>query len=59
MIKFFDIVRHATHHKYADVTKTTNEYFKRQITKLKKIIRKLKKVTRKTKDMIVKIIEQR
>ena len=52
MIKFFDMIKHATRHECASVTKTIKKYFKRQITKLKEIIRKLKKVIEKTKNMM-------
>ena len=52
MTKFFDLIKHATHHECASVTKTINECFERQVTRLKKIIRKLKKMIEKTKDTI-------
>ena len=52
MTKFFNMMKHATRHDCANMTKTTNEYFENQITKLKKMIRKLKKVIEKTKDTI-------
>ena len=52
MIKFFNIMKHATRHECANVTKITNKYFERQIIKLKKIIKKLKRVTKKTKNTI-------
>ena len=44
------MIKHALHHECANVTKTINKYFERQITKLKKIIKKLKKMIEKTKD---------
>ena len=50
MIKFFNLMRHATRYECADVTKTTSECFEKQITRLKKMIRKLKRVIEKTKD---------
>ena len=49
---FFDLIRHATRYKCARKIKTINEYFEKQMTRLKKIIRKLKKVIEKTKDTI-------
>ena len=52
IIKFFDMMKLATRHKYTNVTKTTNEYFERQITKLKEMIKKLKRMTKKTKNTI-------
>ena len=45
--KFFDMIRHATRYDCANVTKTANECFEYQITRLKKIIKKLKKNDRK------------
>ena len=45
-------MKHATRHECASVTKTINECFEKQMTKLKKVIRKLKKVIEKTKDTI-------
>ena len=50
--KFFDIMRHVTRHECANVTKTMNKCFERQIMKLKKIIKKLKKMIEKMKDII-------
>ena len=29
IIKFFDIIKHATNYEYASMTKTTNEYFEK------------------------------
>ena len=52
MIKFFDMMRHATRHDCVNVTKTASECFENQITKLKKMIRKLKRVIKKTKNTI-------
>ena len=52
MTKFFDMMKHATRHDCANMTKTVNECFKNQITKLKKIIGKLKRIIEKTKDTI-------
>ena len=52
MTKFFDLMKHATRHECANVTKTVNECFEKQMTRLKKMIKKLKKVTEKTKDTI-------
>ena len=52
MIKFFDMKKHAIHHKCASVTKAINEYFEKQIIKLKEMIRKLKRMIEKTKDTI-------
>ena len=52
MTKFFNLMKHATRHKCAGVTKTINECFERQVTRLKKMIRKLKKMIEKTKDTI-------
>ena len=40
IIKFFDLMKHATRHECASVTKTINEYFEKQMTRLKKIIKK-------------------
>ena len=54
MTKFFDLIRHATRHECADVTKSANECFKKQITRLKKMIRKLKRMVEKTKDTMKK-----
>ena len=56
MTKFFDMIKHATRHECASVTKTMNKYFKKQIMRLKKMIKKLKKMTEKTKDTIEKNI---
>ena len=56
IIKFFDIIRHATRHECVDVTMITNKYVEKQIIKLKKMIRKLKKIIEKTKNMIEKNI---
>ena len=50
MIKFFDRVKHATRYECANETKTTNEYFEKQIVRLKKVIKKLKKMIEKTKN---------
>ena len=50
--KFFDLIKYVTRHECASVTKTINEYFKKQMTRLKKMIRKLKRVIEKTKDTI-------
>ena len=50
MTKFFDMMKYATRHECASVTKTMNKCFEKQITRLKKIIKKLKKVTEKTKN---------
>ena len=50
MIKFFDLMKHATRHECADVTKTTSECFEKQVTRLKKMIRKLKRMIEKTKN---------
>ena len=52
MIRFFDMMKHATRQDCANVTKTTNECFKNQITRLKKMIKKLKRMIEKTKDTI-------
>ena len=52
MTKFFNMIKHATHHKYVDVTITANECFERQVIKLKKMIKKLKRMIEKTKDTI-------
>ena len=52
MTKFFDMMKHATRHECANVMKTMNECFERQIMKLKKMIKKLKKMIEKTKDTI-------
>ena len=52
IIKFFNMMKHATRYKCANVTKTTNEFFEKQITRLKKMIRKLKRMVEKTKDTI-------
>ena len=46
------MIKHATRHEYASMTKTASECFEKQITKLKKIIRKLKRVIEKIKDTI-------
>ena len=46
------MIKYATRHDCASVTKITNECFKNSITKLKKMIRKLKKVIEKTKNII-------
>ena len=54
MTKFFDMMKHATQHECANVTKIMNECFEKQIMRLKKIIKKLKKVIEKTKDTIKK-----
>ena len=56
MTKFFNIMRHATRYECANVTKTMNECFEKQIMKLKKMIKKLKKVIEKTKNTIKKNI---
>ena len=56
MTKFFNIIRFATRHECANVTKTTSECFEKQITKLKKMIKKLKRITEKIKDTIEKNI---
>ena len=52
MTKFFNIMKHATRYECLNVTKTTNEYFEKQHTRLKKVIRKLKKIFEKTKNTI-------
>ena len=52
MTKIFNIMKDATRHKYASETKEINDYFEKQITRLKKIIKKLKRVIEKTKDTI-------
>ena len=52
MTKFFDMMKHMTGHDCAKMTKTTNECFKNQIMKLKKMIRKLKRMIEKTKNTI-------
>ena len=52
MTKFFDLIKHATRHECVNVTKTVNECFEKQMTKLKKIIKKLKRVIEKTKNTI-------
>ena len=52
MTKFFNMIKHATRHDCANVTKTANKDFESQITKLKKMIRKLKRMIEKTKDTI-------
>ena len=49
------MIKHAIHYKCANVIKTMNKYFEKQIIKLKKMIRKLKKMTEKIKDTIEKI----
>ena len=54
MTKFFDLMRHATHYECASVTKTINECFKKQMTRLKKMIKKLKRMIEKTKNTIEK-----
>ena len=46
------MIKHATRHDYAHVTKIINKCIESQITKLKKIIRKLKRIIEKTKDII-------
>ena len=56
MIKFFDLMKHATRHECASVTKTINECFEKQVIRLKKMIRKLKRMIEKTKDTIKKNI---
>ena len=53
------MIRHATRHECASVTKTTNEYFEKQIMKLKKMIKKLKRMIEKTKITIKKVFEQK
>ena len=50
MIKFFDRMRSTTRYECANETKTTNEYFEKQITRLKEVIKKLKKMIKKTKN---------
>ena len=52
MIKFFNMIKHATRYKCVDVTITMNECIEKQIIKLKKIIKKLKRIIEKTKDII-------
>ena len=52
MTKFFDMMKDATRHECVNETKKTNDYFEKQITKLKKMIKKLKKMIEKMKDMI-------
>ena len=52
MTKFFNMIKHATRHNCANVTKIMNEYLENQITRLKKMIRKLKKMIEKTKNTI-------
>ena len=56
MTKFFNIIKHATRHKCASVTKIMNEYFEKQIMRLKKMIKKLKRIIEKTKNTIEKNI---
>ena len=50
------MIKHVTRHKCANVTKTINKYFEKQIMKLKKMIKKLKKMIEKTKNSIEKNI---
>ena len=52
MIKFFNLIKYATHQECTNVTKTINKYFEKQITKLKKIIKKLKRMIERTKNTI-------
>ena len=52
MTRFFDMMKHATRHDCASVTKTINECFESQVTRLKEMIKKLKKMIEKTKDTI-------
>ena len=52
IINFFDKIKYATRHECSDATKTTKEYFEKQMTKLKKIIKKLKRIVEKAKDTI-------
>ena len=52
MTKFFDMMKHATRYDCASVTKTANECFESQVTRLKKMIRKLKRMVKKTKNTI-------
>ena len=52
MIKFFNLMKHATRYKCASEMKIINEYFEKKITKLKKMIKKLKRIIEKTKDTI-------
>ena len=52
MIKFFNMIKHATRYECARMTKIINKYFEKQVTRLKKIIKKLKKIIEKTKDTI-------
>ena len=46
------MIKYATRHECANVTKTMNECFEKQIIRLKTMIRKLKKITKKTKNTI-------
>ena len=46
------MIKHAMRYEYANITKTTNDCFKSQIMKLKKMIKKLKRIIEKTKDTI-------
>ena len=48
------MIKHTTQYECANVTKTINEYFEKQIIKLKKMIKKLKRMIKKTKDTIKK-----
>ena len=54
IIEFFDMIRHAIRYKCASEMKTTNEYFEKQITKLKEVTKRLKKMIEKTKNTIEK-----
>ena len=45
-------MKDATRYECANETKKINDYFEKQITKLKKMIKKLKKMIEKTKDTI-------
>ena len=43
------MIRNATRHECASEIKKTNNYFEKQVTRLKKMIKKLKKVIEKIK----------
>ena len=56
MTRFLNMMKNATRHECANKTKKANDYFEKQITRLKKMIKKLKKVIEKTKNTIEKSI---
>ena len=53
------MIKHATRHECASVTKIMNKCFEKQIMRLKKIIKKLKRMIEKTKNIIKKTFEQK